>query len=203
MADKEEYKEKDKVEIDFGAGEIGFGGIFKGRGNLSFCSTPPPRAYARGCRSSRRGTRARRSFVDLAAKLNEEGAVEKRGEIRGLPGNANGVYGCSIKTMADKPVIESFGNIRETAKGPVIEEVREPIVDVFDEGDHIMVIAELPGVSEHKVKIEVAGDILNLTASDEDKKYVKEILLPGKAKPAPLKTTCKNGILEIALEKER
>jgi HSP20 family molecular chaperone IbpA len=36
-----------------------------------------------------------------------------------------------------------------------------------------------------------------------DKKYAKEILLPGKAKPAPLKTTCKNGILEIALEKER
>ena len=105
--------------------------------------------------------------------------------------------------MADKPVIESFGNIRETAKGPVVEEVREPIVDVFDEKDHILVIAELPGVSESKVKIEVAGDILNLTASDKDKKYAKEILLPGKVKPAPLKTTCKNGILEITLEKER
>ena len=39
----------------------------------------------------------------------------------------------------------------------MVEEVREPIVDVFDEEDHILVIAELPGVSEDKIKIEVAG----------------------------------------------
>ena len=120
-----------------------------------------------------------------------------------MPRKAQGVYGFSIKTMAGKPVIESFGNIRETAKGPVVEEVREPIVDVFDEKGHILVIAELPGVAEDKIKIEVAGDILTLTASDADKKYAKEILLPCKVKPASLKTTCKNGILEIKLGKEK
>jgi len=166
-------EENDKVEVDFGMGKISFGGLFKGLGNL----------------------------IDLASKLSEEG-VEKRGEIKGLPKGAKGVYGFSIRTLAGKPVIESFGNIRETAKGPVVEEVREPIVDVFDEEDHILVIAELPGVSEDKIKIEVTGDILNLTASDTDKKYAKEILLPGKVNPASLKTAYKNGILEITLEKE-
>jgi len=171
--DKNREKDEDKVEIDFGVGKIGFGGLFKGLGNL----------------------------IDFASKLSEEG-VEKRGEIKGLPRGAKGVYGFSIRTLAGKPVIESFGNIRETAKGPVVEEVREPIVDVFDEEDHILVIAELPGVSEDKIKIEVAGDILNLTASDTDKKYAKEILLPGKVNPASLKTAYKNGILEITLEKE-
>jgi len=178
MADKEEgekkEKEEDKVEIDFGVGKISFGGLFKGLGNL----------------------------IDLASKLSEE-EVEKKGEIRGLPKGVKGVYGFSIKTLAGKPVIESFGNIRETTKGPVVEEVREPIVDVFDEAEHILVIAELPGVSEDKIKIEVAGDILNLTASDTDKKYAKEILLPSKVKPASLKTTYKNGILEIKLDKEK
>jgi HSP20 family protein len=49
----------------------------------------------------------------------------------------------------------------------------------------------------------VTGDILNLTASDTDKKYAKEILLPSKVNPQSLKTTYKNGILEIMLEKER
>ena len=178
MPDKEEEKNKekneDKVEIDFGVAKISFGGLFKGLGNL----------------------------IDLADRLKEEG-VEKRGEIKGLPKGAKGVYGFSIRTMAGKPVIESFGNIRETAKGPVVEEVREPIVDVFDEEDHILVIAELPGVSEDKIEIEVTGDILNLTASDTDKKYAKEILLPGKVKPPSLKTSYKNGILEIKLDKER
>jgi HSP20 family protein len=169
-----EKKENDEVEIDFGMGKLSFGGLFKGLGNL----------------------------IDLASKLSEEG-YERRGEIRGLPQGAKGVYGFSIRTLAGKPVIESFGNIRETAKGPVVEEVREPMVDVFDEKDRILVIAELPGVSESEIKIEVAGDILNLTASDRDRKYAKEILLPSKVKPDSMKTSYKNGILEITLEKEK
>lgn len=172
MSDKKE--EGDKVEIDFGAGRISFGGLFKGLGNL----------------------------VDLAARLREEG-VEKNGEIRGLPRNARGVYGFSIRTLAGKPVIESFGNIRETARGPVVEEVREPMVDVFDEPDHILVIAELPGVSESEIKIEIAGDILNLIAADKARKYAREILLPGKVKPESITTSYNNGILEITLEKEK
>ena len=167
-------EENDKVDVDFGMGKISFGGLFKGLGNL----------------------------IDLASKLNEEG-VERSGEIGGLPNRAKGVYGFSIKTMAGKPVVESFGNIRETARGPIVEEVREPMIDVFDEEDHILVIAELPGVSENEIKIEVAGDILNLTASDKDRKYAKEILLPGKVNPDSVKTSYNNGILEITLEKEK
>jgi HSP20 family protein len=168
-----EREEKGNIEIDFGMGKISFGGLFKGIGNL----------------------------IDLASKLSEEGA-EKKGEIGGLPKGAKGVYGFSIKTLAGKPVVESFGNVRETAKGPVVEEVREPIVDVFDEEDHILVIAELPGVSEDEIKVEVTGDILNLTASDKDRKYAKEILLPSKVKSDSMKTSYKNGILEVTLGKE-
>jgi HSP20 family protein len=168
-----EREEKENIEIDFGMGKISFGGLFKGIGNL----------------------------IDLASKLSEEGA-EKKGEIGGLPKGAKGVYGFSIKTLAGKPVVESFGNVRETAKGPVVEEVREPIVDVFDEEDHILVIAELPGVSEDEIKVEVTGDILNLTASDKDRKYAKEILLPSKVKSDSMKTSYKNGILEVTLGKE-
>ena len=170
-----EKDKDDKIDIDFGAGSLRFGGLFKGLGNL----------------------------IDLAAKLQEEGGIEKRGELHGLPRGARGVYGFSIRSMAGKPVIESFGNIKETKRGPVVEEVREPMVDIFDEKDHITVIAELPGVSESDIKIEVAGDILNLTASDKDRKYAREILLPAKVKPESMKTSYNNGILEITLEKER
>ena len=167
-------EENDKVEIDFGMGKISFGGLFKGLGNL----------------------------IDLASKLSEEG-VERRGEIRGLPKGVKGVYGFSIRTLAGKPVVETFGNIKETTQGPVVEEVREPIVDIFDEEERILVIAELPGVSEGQIKIEIAGDILSLAASDKDRKYAKEILLPSKVKPQPVKSSYKNGILEITLEKEK
>ncbi len=175
--DKEQKKQKGQpeegIEIDFGAGKIGFGGIFKGLGNL----------------------------IDLAAKMNEEG-VNKSGEIKGLPKDVKGVYGFKISTMrGGKPVIETFGNVKETAKGPVVEEVREPIVDVFDEKEHILVIVELPGVSKEKIKVEVNGDILNLSTSDKDRQYAKEILLPHKVNAETIKTSYKNGILEITLEK--
>jgi HSP20 family protein len=167
--------ENEEVEIDFGIGKISFGGLFKGLGNI----------------------------IDLASKLSEE-EVEKTGKIKGLPKDVKGVYGFTIRTLVGgKPVIETFGNVRDTAKGPVVEEVREPLVDVFDEKEYILVIAELPGVSRDEIKIEVSGDILNLTASDKDRKYAKEILLPSKVKSDPVKTSYRNGMLEIRLEKEK
>jgi HSP20 family protein len=175
--EKEKRKEKNKpeedVEIDFGAGKIGFGGIFKGLGNL----------------------------IDLAAKMNEEG-VSKTGEIKGLPKDVKGVYGFKISTMGGgKPIIETFGNVKDTAGGPVVEEVREPIVDVFDEKDQILVIVELPGVTREKIKVDINGDILNLSTSDKERRYAKEILLPHKVNADTVKTSYKNGILKITLEK--
>jgi len=171
--DKNKEREEDKGEIDFGAGKISFSGLFKGLGNL----------------------------IDLAEKLEEEG-VERRGAIGSLPRRATGVYGLSVRTLGGKSVIERFGNIRETAKGPTVEDVREPFVDIFDENDHVLVIAELPGVAEETIKVEVTGDILNLSASGTGRKYAKEILLPGVVKPSSLKTSYKNGMLEIRLDKE-
>jgi HSP20 family protein len=167
--------EEEDVEIDFGMGKIGFGGVFKGLGNL----------------------------IELASKMNEEG-VSRSGEIKGLPKDVKGVYGFKISTLkGGKPVIETFGNVKETAKGPVVEEVREPIVDVFDEKDHILVIVELPGVSKDNIKVEVSGDILNITTSGKARQYAKEILLPSKVNAESLKTVYKNGILEITLEKQK
>lgn len=165
--------EKDKIEVNFGMGDISFGGLFKGLGNI----------------------------IDLVSKLSEED-IERKGEIKGLSKEVKGIYGLRIRTLAGgKPIVETFGNIKETKKGPVVEEVREPMVDVFDEKDYILVIAEMPGVSEDKIKIDVIGDIVNLTASNGDRKYAREILLPGKVKTDSIKSTYKNGILEITLEK--
>lgn len=174
--EKKEAKkeESETIDIDFGIGRISFGGVFKGIGNL----------------------------IDLASKLGE-GEIKKTGEIKGLPKGAKGVYGFSLRTMGGKPIIETFGNIRDTARGAVVEEVREPMVDIFDEKDRILIVAEMPGVTEDKIKIEISGDILNLTASDAERKYAREILLPGKVKPGSMKTAYKNGILEITLEKAK
>jgi HSP20 family protein len=176
MASKKESKKKDesdRIEIDFGTGKVGFGGLFKGIGNL----------------------------IDLASKMNEEG-INRQGEIKGLPDGAKGVFGISVRTLSGKPVVEAFGNVRNSTGGPAVEETWEPIVDVFDEKDHILIVAELPGVTEDKIKVEISGDILNITAVGTRRKYAKEVLLPAKAKKDSLKSSYKNGVLEVTLEKE-
>jgi len=175
MAEKEKKEEKETIEFDLGIGKLRLGGLFKGIGDL----------------------------VNLADKVSKEaGEIKKVGEIKGLPKKAKGIYGFSIRTLGGgKPLIETFGNIKETPKGPVVEEVREPIVDVFDEKDHILLIAELPGISEENIKINLEGDILKLSAENKDRKYAKEVLLPSKVKKESMKSSYKNGMLEIKLEK--
>jgi HSP20 family protein len=169
---KKDQEDKDKFEFDFGLGKIEFRNLFKGF----------------------------RELIESASKLSEEGK-EKTGEISGLPRGLKGVYGLKINTLAGKPVIETFGNIKDTEKGPTVDKVREPIVDVFEEeNDIIKIIAELPGVEEDKIEIEINGDILNLKAEDTDKKYAKEILLPHRIVPESLEKEYKNGVLMITLK---
>ncbi len=60
----------------------------------------------------------------------------------------------------------------------MVQEVREPVVDIFEEEDHVLVVAEMPGVSPEDVKITVEDDLLTISAERGDKKYRKEVLLP-------------------------
>lgn len=156
----------------------GIGGIFKGIGSL----------------------------IKMASKLAEEqGEGSRGGEIKGLGEGARGVYGFTVRSGIGKrgaPVIERFGNIREVEEGPVIEESREPIIDVFDERDYLEIIAEIPGVSEDDIKVEVKGDILIISAESGDRKYSKEVLLPKEADGRTIKSTYRNGILKLRLEKK-
>jgi HSP20 family protein len=76
-------------------------------------------------------------------------------------------------------------------------EVREPIVDVFEEAGHMLVLAELPGIGKRHVKIEFEDDVLTISAERGAKKYRKEVLLPRNLSKERMKIACRNGILEI------
>jgi HSP20 family protein len=175
---KEKKKDEKGIDIDFGIGKISFGGLFEGIEKL----------------------------VDLAAKLQESGGeIKKEGEfdLSHLKEGMKGVFGFSVKTATGgKTVFEPFGNIKKTPKGPKVEEEREPITDIFDEKNEIRVYAEMPGVNEEDVKLVIKGDIIIISARTGDRKYHKEVLLPGKVKPETLTSHYKNGILEITIKKQ-
>jgi len=114
------------------------------------------------------------------------------------------VYGFRITIGPDgRPVIEEFGNVKRVRGRPMISEEREPLVDVFESDDEITVVAEIPGVEKEKIKIQVSDDRrkLIIRASNEERKYYKEVELPAEVDPTTAKANYKNGVLEVKLKK--
>jgi HSP20 family protein len=175
MADKKRQPAKANINLD-----LGFGGLFKNIGDLLD------------------------QISEMADKAETtEGEVSQSGEfdVKGLGEKARGVYGFSIRTgIGGAPRVERFGNIRKTEDGPVVADVREPLVDTFDEDSEIVIVAELPGVSEAQVKVELKDDIVTISTSG-DRLYAKEILLSTDVEPGSLRQTYTNGILELRLKK--
>ena len=158
--------------------EVEFGGLFRGLGEA----------------------------VDLLGKLVEAGGAHSRqGEFRvkGLGDKARGVYGFSIRTGLSGDAgtqVERFGNVRPSREGLVVDEVREPLADVFDEHNEVVVTAELPGAKEAEIEVELKGDVLVIETKGE-RRYAKEIVLPAEVDATSLQKKYNNGVLEIRVRK--
>ncbi|MBI2562359.1 MAG: Hsp20/alpha crystallin family protein [candidate division NC10 bacterium] len=149
---------------------------------------------------------ADRQPLELLKEMEAEGKTEvsRTGELRGKGRlkDLRGVYGFNVKIgLGGEPTVETFGNIRKSKEGPVVEEVREPLLDVLDEGDSFRIIAELPGVEASDITLDLKDDILTIAAEGKDRKYSKEILLSSRAQPGPPTMSYRNGILEVRVRK--
>lgn len=144
-------------------------------------------------------------FLDLVAKLEQEGqqVQERTGKVN-LPGGGQAVYGVSVRLgLGGKPVVQSFGHLHPEEAESAAEPVREPLSDVFDEGERIVVVAEVPGVTEKTIAVTVDGDKLSLEAGEGPRRYAKQIRLPAPVQADSLKHSYRNGILEIRMLKQR
>jgi len=114
------------------------------------------------------------------------------------------VYGFSISIGPDgKPVVREFGNVRPTRFGPRFVEEREPLVDVAEEDDEVVVVAELPGVEKEDIELNATERELVISVDTEKRKYYKRLELPAEVDPKSAKASYRNGILEVRLKKIR
>lgn len=142
-----------------------------------------------------------KTLADLAEKgqdLQREGGFTTPS---GKPVNFH--YGVSVRTAGEGGGVrvEPFGNLKTDKKtgDTRVQEVREPITDVFEESDHVKVVLEMPGVQAADVKATLEGDILTVSAERSGKKYRKETLLPGGGSfdASKLSVSCNSGVVEI------
>ena len=119
------------------------------------------------------------------------------------------VYGYSVKIGPDgKPTVREFGNMKPGSRGeeglPLnLQDQREPLVDVIDEEDQIIVLAELPGVDKEEIQLYVDEHMLTIKVDTPERGYHKELDLPSEIDASSSRSTYKNGVLETVLKKKK
>jgi HSP20 family protein len=145
-------------------------------------------------------------FKDFASRVPKDYVKERK-----LPDGSTArefgpfVYGYSMKVGPDgKPEIREFGNVKPRRNGlPHVQEEREPLVDVVEANGEIQVVAELPGVEKKDIKLSGTEDTLTIVVDNPQRKYFKEVSLPGKVRVREARSQYKNGVLEVKFPKAK
>lgn len=117
------------------------------------------------------------------------------------------VYGYSVKIGSDgKPIVREFGNIKPGKGGEGqpsldLQDMREPLVDVIEEENAVKVLAELPGVNKEDISLFLSDNVLTINVDTPERRYHKELSLPGEVDESSVRSTYTNGILETVLTK--
>lgn len=171
IKDLEDQEEEESVNVESVVGQLipGLGGIVKALEN----SSPE--------------FRKRIAQTDAEIKHRLESGWSQKPEV---------THGISIGPLSGRRTYMQKTMKKEPEMEKVETELGEPIIDIFEEKDHISIIAELPGVEEKDIEIKIKGDTLEISTG----KYRKMIKLPTHSKSI-IERTYKNGILQLKIEK--
>ncbi|TRZ91862.1 MAG: Hsp20/alpha crystallin family protein [Methanosarcinales archaeon] len=159
-------------------------------------------------------------FLKLLEDMEKKGETMRTvsGELEG-PFNSKAAYGYTVKLGIegnDFPLRRGFhprqrpkshicsiksGSAEPELIAPDDFESQEPVVDVFDEGEGISIVAQIPYVREEDIDLKIVDKILKITANTLEGKIEKDIPVSDGSKIKA--ASFKNGILEIKLSKKK
>ena len=134
----------------------------------------------------------RKRSPELDQKIQEKDREIKKRLEEGYSPEPKITYSVKTRTL----VPDSPKKTEERSENTIIE----PITDVFNEGDQLRVVIEMPGVTKEKIHITLKDRAVVISAKEGEKRYKKEVSLPWKGSIA--KERYQNGILELVLEPE-
>lgn len=80
-----------------------------------------------------------------------------------------------------------------------LNEIREPLVDVFEEKDAVKLYVELPGIEKDDIQLSVVGQSAEVKA----KSFYKQIALPTRdIEVDKVSANYKNGVLQVTIPKK-
>jgi HSP20 family protein len=111
------------------------------------------------------------------------------------------VFGYTLRMGQDGVSAEPFGDVPAAPSrpaSPTAAPARQPIVEMFEEGDVVVVVAELPGADPDGIICKIEESRLIIEAPGP-RRYRKELTLPAPVQPDGLQQSFRNGILEVRL----
>jgi HSP20 family protein len=123
-------------------------------------------------------------------------------EEQGLPASPGAVYKFDISVNQNGITITP--NTPPSAQGQVQSvkvEDKEPLVDVMDNKDGVVVIAELPGIEKKQIELHADHERVSIKADSGKSIYSKLITLPSKIDPTSASATYNSGVLEVTFKK--
>jgi HSP20 family protein len=101
-------------------------------------------------------------------------------------------YRIVLRDDGEDPVVQEIPG----SNTPVSRMTGEPVAEVHRIGNEVKVIAELPGITEDALRLDVRGNTLVIDAGDADQYYRTSAALPP-VEAASMQKTLKNGVLEV------
>ncbi|MFC6871765.1 MULTISPECIES: Hsp20/alpha crystallin family protein [Halobellus] len=77
----------------------------------------------------------------------------------------------------------------------------ETHVDVYDEGETVRLVADLPGVDKDAIELQCDGEMLTISAAGDRREYDERIRLPVRVDEHTADASFNNGVLQVSFEK--
>jgi HSP20 family protein len=77
----------------------------------------------------------------------------------------------------------------------------ETHVDVYDEGETLRLVADLPGVTKDGIDLKCDGETLTISAVSDRREYDEHVRLPARVDEHSARATFNNGVLEVTFDR--
>ncbi len=182
-----EPKKEDKEAVADIAAMLGMGSFVDGVSNL----------ISRFGELAERGESLRKSMGDteVAGKpIRTSGGFTVR--FGGLKDNDEASV---IKPVNTRPATPASSSQSQRSAFPVVAKERTANVELFEEDDHLLLLAEMPGVASEDVHLNFNETLLTIEGKSKTALFKAEVPLPKVFTPEQVAISANNGVVEIRL----
>jgi len=109
-----------------------------------------------------------------------------------------------VGTMGSRSERQGETAVKSRGKRTVApeSEIGEPPLDLFDEGDEIRIVADVPGAELGDLELKAEDRLFSLSTKPGARRgYRRDVALTAAVEPTIVSQTCRNGVLEVRLRK--